>query len=320
MTTSTETIADARAAAQKVPEFFIVGHPKSGTTALYEMLRSHRQIYMPDLKETLFFARELHPGLAASGPHPDTLEQYLELFAPAAAEQRAGEASPSYLRSRMAARRIAELEPDARIIAILREPASFLRSMHLELLKDHVETEKDFRKAIAREQRIAEQKPVLWYSLERVEYAAQLRRYHEAFSREQVLVLIYDDFRADNDGTLHEVLRFLDVDESAPIESSEANKTVLVRSPRAYEMVRSLYLGRGPAASVAKAAVKAVTPRSLRKQGLRTLRDSVLYGSPPPADEELMLELRRRFKAEVEALSDYLGRDLVSRWGYDRIE
>jgi hypothetical protein len=320
MTASTETDAAARASARKVPEFFIVGHPKSGTTALYEMLRSHPQIYMPQLKETLFFARELHPGLKPSGPHPDTLDQYLALFAGAGTEQRAGEASPSYLRSRMAPARIAELEPNARIVAILREPASFLRSMHLELLKDHVETEKDFRKAIAREQSIGHEKPVLWYSDERVEYVEQLRRYQAAFSPEQVLVLIYDDFRTDNDGTVQQVLRFLGVDENAPITASEANKTVLVRSPRAYDMVRSLYLGRGAAASVAKTAVKAVTPRSLRRRGLRTLRDTVLYASPPPPDEQLMLELRRRYKGEVEALSDHLGRDLVSMWGYDRIE
>ncbi|MEA2209072.1 MAG: hypothetical protein QOF54_1549, partial [Solirubrobacteraceae bacterium] len=133
---------------QRAPDFFIVGHPKSGTTALYEMLRSHRQIYMPDLKETLFFARELHPGLVPSGPHPDTLEEYLELFAPAAEEQRAGEASPSYLRSRMAAGRIAEVQPDARIIAILREPASFLRSLHLQLLENEHEVERDLRRAV----------------------------------------------------------------------------------------------------------------------------------------------------------------------------
>ncbi|MEA2209418.1 MAG: hypothetical protein QOF54_1895, partial [Solirubrobacteraceae bacterium] len=183
-----------------------------------------------------------------------------------------------------------------------------------------VETEKDFRKAIERERRLAQQKPVLWYSMERVEYAAQLRRYHEAFSREQVLVLIYDDFRADNAGTVRRVLRFIGVDEDAPIATSEANKTVLVRSPRAYDMVRSLYLGRGRAAIAAKAAVKAVVPRALRRQGLRRLRDTVLYASPPPPDEELMLELRRRFKGEVEALSDYLERDLLSTWGYDRIE
>jgi hypothetical protein len=318
-TASTEVLAAARASGKKIPEFFIVGHPKSGTTALYEMLRSHPDVYMPELKETLFFAREMHPGLKPTDPQPDTLEEYLALFAQASTGQRAGEASPSYLRSRKAAARIAEVEPNARIIAILREPASFLRSMHLELLKDHVETEKDLRKAMAREERRRDEKPILWYSMERVEYVEQLRRYHALFGPEQVLVLIYDDFRADNEATVRRVLRFLGVDDTSPIAFTEANQTVLVRSPRMYELQRSLYLGRSPAARVLKAGIKAFTSQRLRHDGLRTLRSRVIYGKPRPPDEELMLELRRRFKGEVTALSEYLNRDFVSLWGYDRI-
>jgi sulfotransferase family protein len=319
MTASTEVLAAARASGGKIPEFFIVGHPKSGTTALYEMLRSHPGIFMPDLKETLFFDRELHPGLRSKDPQPDTLEEYLALFAAASEEQRAGEASPSYLRSRMAAARIAEVQPDARIIAILREPASFLRSMHLELLKDHVETEKDLRRAIEQEELRREEKPVLWYSMERMEYVAQLRRYHELFTPERVLVLIYDDFRADNEATVRRVLRFLDVDEASPITASEANQTVLVRSPRMYELVRSIYMGRGPAARSVKTAVKAITPQRLRHRGLRTVRDNVIYGKPPVPDQEFTRELRARYKGEVVALSEYLDRDLVKLWGYDSV-
>jgi Sulfotransferase domain len=318
-TVSADAVAEARAAGHKIPDFWIVGHPKSGTTALYEMLKRHPQIFMPELKETLFLAREMHPGLI-SPIHPDTLEEYLALFAPARLDQKAGEASPSYLRSPLAAARIRELEPDARIIAVLREPASFLRSVHLELLQDHVETEKDFRRAIAREQAELQDKPVYWYADERVEYVKHLRRYFELFPPEQLLVLIYDDFRADNEAVVRQVLDFLGVDSDAPIETSEANPTVLVRSPRLYEMVRSLYLGRNPVARAANAAIKAVTTQRLRHGGLRTLRSRVLYGKPPPPDEQLMLEMRRRFKPHVQELSEYLDRDLVGLWGYDRLD
>jgi hypothetical protein len=307
---------------QSIPDFFIVGHPKSGTTALYEMLRRHPQIYMPDLKETRYFAPELHPGAAEHAGYPRTRDEYLALFAPARPEQHAGEASPSYLRSRGAAARIAELQPDARIVAILREPASFLRSLHLELLQDRVETEKDLRKAIALEspRRLQLQaRPGLVYA-EYVRYVDQLRRYFDVFSREQVLVLIYDDFRADNEGTVRAVLRFLGVDDGVPVESIEANPTVAVRSVRMDGFVRSLYLGRGPAGRVFKAGVKAVAPRRLRRGGLEVLQKRVLYGAPAAPDEELMLELRRRFKGEVVALSEYLDRDLVTLWGYDGIE
>lgn len=327
MTSSAERSTSARAQQTKLPDFFIVGHAKSGTTALYEMLRGHSQVYMPDLKETRFFARELHPLGERSRVHPDTIADYLALFAGAKPEQRAGEASPSYLRSHLAASRIAELAPDARIIAILREPASFVRSLHLQLLQAHVETEKDLCKALVMEgtRRRQEQEQGrhsihqgLMYS-EHVRYVEQLRRYHDVFGRERVLVLIYDDFRADNEGTVRRVLRFLEVDDSRPVELVEANPTVRVRSPRLYALVRALYMGHGPVARAAKAPIKALTSKRLRVAALK-LERSMQWGDPRPDDEQLMRELRHRFKPEVVALSEYLDRDLVTLWGYDSID
>jgi hypothetical protein len=320
---SIDTSAALAAAKARVPDFFIVGHPKCGTTALYEMLRSNPQVYMPELKETRFFARELHPRSGPSDSHPDTLSEYLSLFDAARTDQRAGEASPSYLRSKAAARRIAELQPDARIIAILREPASFLHSLHLELMRDHVETEKDLATAIALEdvRRQAEQisrAPGLVYS-EYVRYVEQLRRYDAVFAPEQMLVLIYDDFRADNEATVRRVLRHLQLDDSGAIEVTEANPTVRVRSVRMNELVRSLYLGRGPLARAVKTPITALTPRRMRRGGLEALQRRAVYGKPRAPDARLMLELRRRFKGEVVALSEYLDRDLVTLWGYDGI-
>jgi len=322
MTDSTESSSATRTPSQtRTPDFFIVGHAKSGTTALYEMLRRHPQIFMPELKETQFFARELHPRAQPSLRHPETLEQYISLFKDAKPEQRAGEASPSYIRSLTAAKRIRELRSDARIIVILREPASFLRSLHMELLQDHVETETDLGKAIAlsevrREDDFPIQQPVY---AERVRYVEQLRRFHAEFPPEQVLVLIYEDFRSDNEGSVRRVLRFLDVDDTVAIEVMQANPTVRVRSPRMYELVRSLYLGEGRVGRAAKAAIKALMPRRLRRKAHTTVRRRLLFGQPRDPDEELMLELRRRFQAEVVALSEYLDRDLVTLWGYDRV-
>jgi hypothetical protein len=332
MTASTDAPAAASSQLQrKVPEFFVVGHHKCGTSALYEMLRRHPQIYMPEVKETWYFSPELRsrgkrrkvvPG------RPETLEQYLSLFDGATSGQRIGENSPAYLMSHTAARSIAELQPDARIIAILREPASFLRSFHLQCLRNHVETEKDFAKAISLEAARREGRLIprhshrpheLLYS-DHVRYVEQLRRFHAVFPRERVLVLIYEDFRRDNDATVRQVLRFLEVDDSAPIEVIEANPSVRVRSPQLHELIRSVYIGRGPVSRAAKRAITSVTSRELRREMLRLTRRGVLYGQPKPEGEDVMLELRRRFKGEVVALSEYLDRDLVSLWGYDAID
>jgi hypothetical protein len=313
----------------RAPDFFIVGQPKSGTTALYEILRRHPQIYMPELKEPVFLASDLRAGLRRSTvrARPQTLEAYLSLFAPATAQQRAGEASALYLWSHAAAANIADLQPAARIIAILREPASFLRSLHLQLVQDHSETESDLGKALALEQdrregrRIPPECPrpaALLYS-DYVRYVEQLRRYHDVFPRDQVLVLIYDDFRADNESTVRSVLRFLDVDDTQPIETTEANASVRLRSRQLDDVVQGLSTGRGPLTRMIKAPVKTLTSQRMRHGALKLARRRLLYGAPQPPHDSVMLELRERYKQEVASVSEYLDRDLVSLWGYDKL-
>jgi hypothetical protein len=317
----------------RVPDFFIVGPPKTGTTSLHQMLSAHTHIYMPDLKEPMFLASDMRPRHGHEHEprelqYPDTLEQYLELFAGACPEQRAGEASTFYLWSHTAAAAIAKLQPDARIIAILREPASELRSLHLMFLRWGVEAEKDLRKAIALEALRREGKrvpkrshrPQLLQYAEHIQYVEQLRRYHAHFPPERVLPLIYDDFRRDNDGTARRVLQFLGVDDGAPIEVKNVNVTTrTVRSWRVKRLLYSISKGQSPLARSTKATIKTLTPRQLRRDTVKAIRRRAVTTEPPPPDEALILELRARFKGEVLALSEYLDRDLVSLWGYQDV-
>jgi hypothetical protein len=320
MTVAAEPNAAPGAAHGRVPEFFIVGHHKSGTTALYEMLRRHPQIYMPTLKEPRFFGSDLHAlANAPAGTRPETLAQYLALFEDAEPQQRVGEASPSYLRSQTAAAEIAAIQPAARCIAILREPASFVRSMHLQLVQEHVETEKDLGRAVAQEQIERDGRLVLRYS-DHVHYVEQLERFHAAFPPEQLLVLIYDDFRRDNDATVRSVLRFLDVDDGASLELIDANPTVSVRSLKLDAALRVMYRERGPVSRATKRLVRALTPGRLRHAAIGTVRRRVVYGSPQEPDAAVTAELRARYAGEVAALSAYLDRDLVAEWGYDRVD
>jgi hypothetical protein len=315
--------------ALRLPDFFIVGHAKSGTTALYEMLRRHPQIYLPDSKEPWFFASDMRPRFEPrlAGSPPETLEEYLSLFADAEPGQRAGEASSSYLWSRAAAARIAEVQPAARIIAILREPTSFLRSLHLQLVQTHVESQRDLRTAMSLEAARRRGKhvprrshrPQLLQYADHVRYTEQLGRYHERFGAEQVQVLIYEDFRADNEATVRQVLRFLEVDDKRPIEVLDANPTVALRSQQLDELVHAVSTGRGPLSNAAKSIVTTLTPQRVRRSLLALAQRRLVHGRPLPPDESFMLELRGRFRGEVEAVSEYLDRDLVKLWGYDRI-
>ncbi len=314
MTASAEPQAPLR-----IPDFYIVGHPKSGTTALYEMLRRHPQIFMPGLKEPRWFAADLRERFQAQGSqlHPQTLEQYAALFESAGAEQLVGEASPSYLRSRLAAQEIARLRPDARIVAVLREPAGFLRSMHLEMVQNRVEDETDLRRAIEHEAIVAPDGTTLLRYTDRVRYVEQLRRFEERFGRRPGAGPDLRRLpRRERGHGQRRVLRFLGVDADVPIEPVEANPSVRVRSLRRDDVVRALQAGRGPLGRGAKAA-SALVPERLRSSLLGTVRRRFLYAEPDPPDPALMAELRRRFEPEVRALSEHLDRDLVSLWGYD---
>jgi hypothetical protein len=341
MTAQPQPQSPSPAPGRRIPDFFIVGHAKSGTTALYEMLRRHPGIYMPEYragagKEPWYFARDNPRPQSAGGERSieftgrnvsETFDDYLSLFDAAEPGQLVGEASSSYLWSPVAARRIAEVQPAARIVAIFREPASFVRSLHLQLLQNRHEVVTDLRAAVELDQDRRENRNIpessywpqaLIYS-DRVRYVEQLRRYHELFTPERVLVLIYDDFRADNEAAVRRVMRFLEVDDSQPVEALDVNPTVILRSPRVDRFRQSLRQGRGPVLGTARAAGKALTTRRIRESAFYPLQRRLVYREPPPPDQDFMLELRRRFKGEVLALSEYLDRDLVSLWGYDRL-
>ncbi len=129
--------AATRAAAVALPTSSSSGTPRAAPRRCTRCSRRHPQIYMPRGKEPWFFAdraARAHPA-ATGRDRRARSQEYVALFAGATPEQRVGEASALYLWSRTAAARIAQARPDARIIAILREPASFLRSLHLQFLQ-----------------------------------------------------------------------------------------------------------------------------------------------------------------------------------------
>jgi hypothetical protein len=318
------------AMASRIPDFYIVGHAKCGTTALTAMVRKHPQIAMP-VKEPRFFSPELRTRYwrppSNRRRHPSTLDGYTALFEGLAPDLTIGEASTTYLRSSTAAGRIAEVKPDARIIAILREPTAFLRSFHLQSLRNYDESQRSFRKAIELEPlrregrrmpRFSQVPSAVFYS-DHIHYVEQLERFHAVFPREQVLVLIYDDLRADNDAALRRVMRFLEIDEMA-LEAIEANPTVEPRSMRLRHIVWGLKTGGSPAWRALRSTGKALTTRRMRERLLYPALPRVLFRRPSQPDEQLMLELRRRFKPEVERLGEYLQRDLVALWGYDELD
>ena len=274
MTASAELAAQRACARQRLPDFFIVGHAKSGTTALYEMLRRHPQIYMPELKEPWFFATDLRSRASRRGRRgdPDDARGVPGSCSPAAPGQRVGEASSSYLWSRTAAARIAELQPRRahhRDPARARElPALAASAAAADPRRDRERPAQGDRAGGATAPGQADPAPLaparaLLYS-EHVRYVEQLRRYH-ALSR-----------RAGAGADLRRLPRRQRGDgaQGAALpggrrrrsrsRSLDANPTVRVRSQHLDELVHAVSVGAGPAARGREGAVKALTPRRLR--------------------------------------------------------
>lgn len=202
-----------------LPDFFIAGVPKAGTTALYAALTRHPDLFLPTVKEPKFFLSEGPPprhggpgDIQTYGEHVWRRDGYEELFAPAPPGRLRGEATPFYLYDRDAQARMHRLVPDARLILLLRDPVDRAHSNWAHLWAAGLEPESDFLAACAAEpRRRAAGWAAFWHYLELGRYGNQLEHLYRLFPREQVLLLRYRDLRDSPTETLDRVCRFLGV-------------------------------------------------------------------------------------------------------------
>jgi hypothetical protein len=209
-----------------LPTFLLIGANKAGTTSLYHYLKQHPDIYMSPVKEPRFFTahdeqQRIHQADGSPwGEQVDDLRQYEALFAGATTEQERGEASTTYLPHPDAPRRIRELVPDVKLVAVLRDPSDRAFSMHQMNVRLGLEPLADFGRALE-----AEQVEHSWRSyLELGFYYAQVKRYLDLFAPQQTRLYLYEEFSADPIRTLKDILGFLGVDPAfAPDVSTKHN-------------------------------------------------------------------------------------------------
>jgi Sulfotransferase domain len=193
------------------PNLFIVGAPKCGTTAWVEYLGSHPDIFFPARKEPSFFCPDLLPRQRVQ-----TLDEYLALFAGSGDPKIVGEASPTYLRSEQAPRRIAEFNPAAKILIFLRDQEDFLPSLHNQLVFNGEEPIDDFEKAWRLSgKRRREDVPEACNDLRLLDYRTagrfgeQVDRYFGSFPAHQIRLFHFRDWVAHPRAVYLEILGFL---------------------------------------------------------------------------------------------------------------
>ncbi len=290
------------------PDFFIVGAPKCGTTALNDYLKDHPEIFISARKELHFFGSDL----VFRGPRRITEQEYLSFFAPARHEKRLGEASVWYLYSQQAAAEIKAFSPAAQILIMLRNPVDMMYSMHSQRVYSGKQDILDFAEALeVEEERRQGVRPCQdSFDVKGASYRAaatytpQVQRYFEVFGREQVHIIIFDDFARATAQGYQAMCEFLRVDAHFQPEFRIVNANKGVYSMAVCSFLHS---SRWPASWLLK-----LVGRSARQGFKRWVRRlNTRYETRPPMDLALRRRLQAEFAPEVERLSTLLGRDLT---------
>jgi hypothetical protein len=281
-----------------IPEFFVIGALKSGTTALHYMLRQHRQLFLhPIIKETNFFAPDSHFPFRIK----DRIA-YEDLFLLARADQKIGEVSPSYLFSEMAAGLIRREVPHAKLVALLRDPAERAFSDFMMHVRDGRRKMADLRPQIEREiqrQLLQGDRPILPQGL----YAKQLQRFWNSFPRDGIKVILHSDLKRDPLTTVNEVFDFLGVKGMGHIEADTIyNVSGIPKSMVVQNVINRVRRKRR--------VVKRIVPPFLRGPAMRMANKNL---QRPALEPEVRSLLVAYYRTDILMLEDEIGRDL-SGW------
>lgn len=290
------------------PTFLVVGAARSGTTAVTEGLKTHPKVFVTQPKEPHYFAFHGQtvnfrgPGDEAAINRVAITDrgQYLALYPPASSYSALGDGSVTTLYyAEHAADEIRRVNPDVRIVVLLREPTERAFSSFNYLRARKVEEESDFLRALEREpQRIRSHWHHMWHYSGVSHYSKSLKILRDTFGADQVRVWFYDDLTRDYSSTLREVMAFIGLADGAEHEVSlpRVNASGMPRLGAAQDVV--LWATRH---QKVRAAVKSVVGFRTRER----IRSSLLRTVSMP--DEVRTCVGDRFTDDLVELSSMLG-------------
>ncbi len=298
----------------RLPDFFIIGAAKAGTSSLYRYIKQHPQVFMSPKKEPHFFSfddqSKLTKGPGDTIPQAVTnLEDYARLFESAPEGAVVGEASTSYLYRKEAPERIKTLVPEAKCIAVLRNPVDRAYSAYMHLVRDGRMPNKTFGDALAQEkERIADNWDPIWHFVHVGLYHEQLLRYYRYFPKDQIKVFLYEDFTSDPMGLVRQVFQFLGVDDAfIPQQDFKSNVSGEIKKQALQKWIRLLFDTPNPIRWISRK----VLPEKDRFRFSENVRGKNLQVKRASADERA--RLLPFFREDVLALQELIQRDL-SGW------
>ncbi|HEY2722930.1 MAG TPA: sulfotransferase [Chitinophagaceae bacterium] len=290
------------------PNFFIVGAPKCGTTAMNDYLDQHPDIFMAK-KELHYFGKDLKTKMKISEAG------YLEYFK-GADQKIIGDASVWYLFSRTAAREIKDFCPGAKILIMLRNPVDVIHSIHSQHLYDGNEDIEDFEKAIDLDDK-RKSGLDLPDSLEFAElpsykdtalFFEQVKRYIDIFGKSNVRIILYEDFKMNTRHVVGETLEFLGLDSHLPLDYKVINKNRRIKWFYLHRLIKK-------PSTASRKMFRAIMPVKKFRHAimLQLSKWNIKTGQRDEMSNARRDELKSNFSKDIEQLAALINRDL-SAW------
>jgi hypothetical protein len=306
---------------ERFPDFFLIGAPRCGTTALSSYLADNTQVCFSRPKEPHYFSL-FAPHASLDDLKTVYLARYFSHYRES--HRAIGEGSVSYLYSPDALQRILSFNPQAKFIAILRNPLDMLPSYHLRMRFSLMEDVEDFANAWSLQEMRAQGEripkhcldPRLLLYREVAGFGLQIERLYQIVGRDRSLVLLFDDLVRDPLAMYKHVLKFIEVEYDGRTRFQRKLPSQIYR----YRWLQRLLYA--PLASKANVAVtlhliwkmsqkKKTTGRKSRLRQLA--RWNTINTRPPPLAPEVKQMVRDTLAEDVTKLSNLLQRDL-SHW------
>jgi len=279
------------------PNFFIIGALRCGTTSLYEYLKHSKDVYMSPVKEPNYFSRNNIPDDYIFAPIRSKAK-YLALFSDVKDEIAIGEASPTYLQDEKAPCLIHEIIPNSKIIMILRDPIDRAFSHYLHFVSIGFE-KRAFRTAINENLSGIDNTNGKNYVGAGM-YSEQVARYIKLFGKENVKILIFDEFSKNTRESILEILKFLKIpNPKYENEITIYNKYSNTTGPISAHIIRST--------NIIKLARRLI-PEPIRINFReKLLTKKIQKPSMKEADKQL---LQKIYQIDTKKLSNYLNLEL----------
>lgn len=272
----------------KLPNFFVVGASKAGTTAICDILATHPEICFSSIKEPNFFS-SFDITLEEIPTHE--LSEYKQLFRCEASEKLMGEGSVGYLNSNQALHWINKYTPSAKIIIILRNPLERIISLY-EMYDRLGKMKLTYQEAFSKDSYLVYQSILYKFVI----------NYINTFSEKQVFIMIFDDFKKNPQQKMKTLYKFLGIEETFEAVIRSRNKGGVPKS----KILN--FLKFRPLIKIAKRVI----PSSAHTSIDNFIKNKFFKKTTLTINKKK--ELANIFYPDVKAIGDLLNRDLCTEW------